>query len=498
MSRTNPTPDGLLRQVESGLKAAGILPGEGIVVAVSGGVDSVVLLDILHRLASPMELHLHVAHLDHQLRCESQTDACFVEALAARLGWPATIESVDVGAVARNQGLSMEQAGRACRRDMWTRVGLQASCRWVAVGHHADDQAETVLLRLLRGAGTTGLGAMRPVTAGIVRPLLAVRRSAVEAYAVHRGLEVRQDPTNRDVRVPRNQIRHELLPILARQHNPRIVEGLARTARLLQADDDYLDGVSREAARVLLKERRRACLKLDSELLGGYHIAIQRRVLRQYIQELAQYYSGLDLGNSGSGMFAAVDCIIDRLAAGSTGMYQVAGVIWAENTVTDLILRRGLSALVPTAVVLPGQVRVTELSMTLNTAFVSQDSYARLKSRLGTWRAAFDARAADGMLQLRSPQPGDRIRPLGMGGHHKKLSDCFIDAKWPRILRSDALVLTHTTNAGTEEVLWIAGLTRSEAFQVTPDSDSILYLEFVNADSPEPGATNPPTCGPMT
>lgn len=468
--------------------------GPHLAVALSGGADSTALAILASDWAKERSGTVTGLIVDHGLRAESNEEAQLVQRRLAGLGLSARI--LEWRGPKPTTGI--QAAARAARYQLLSDWCHHNGVLHLLAGHHADDQAETVLLRLLRGAGTTGLGAMRPVTAGIVRPLLAVRRSAVEAYAVHRGLEVRQDPTNRDVRVPRNQIRHELLPILARQHNPRIVEGLARTARLLQADDDYLDGVSREAARVLLKERRRACLKLDSELLGGYHIAIQRRVLRQYIQELAQYYSGLDLGNSGSGMFAAVDCIIDRLAAGSTGMYQVAGVIWAENTVTDLILRRGLSALVPTAVVLPGQVRVTELSMTLNTAFVSQDSYARLKSRLGTWRAAFDARAADGMLQLRSPQPGDRIRPLGMGGHHKKLSDCFIDAKWPRILRSDALVLTHTTNAGTEEVLWIAGLTRSEAFQVTPDSDSILYLEFVNADSPEPGATNPPTCGPMT
>jgi len=503
MPRTNSNTDELTLQVESGLKAAGILAGDGIVVAVSGGLDSVVLLDVLHRLAGPLELRLHVAHLDHQLRGESAADARFVEALATRLGWPATIESLEVAAVARDRGLSMEQAGRCCRRDMWTRVGRRTKFRWVAVGHHADDQAETVLLRLLRGAGTTGLGAMRPSTDGIVRPLLGSRRMALEDYADHRGLEVREDSTNRDIQVPRNRIRHELLPILARDHNPRIVEGLVRTARLLQADDDYLDGVTREAARVLIKERRGACLTLDSERLRGYHIAIQRRVLRQYIQELASHYQsldlGLDLGNTGFGTYAAVDRVVERLTAGSTGMFQVAGAIWAENTGNDFILRRGPGSPVLTSIVLPGQTIVTERSMTLNAALVSQNSYAELKSRLGTWRAAFDARAADGTLQLRSLKQGDRICPLGMRGRHKKLSDCLIDAKWPRILRSNALVLTHSTNVGTEEVLWLAGLIRSEAFRVTPDSDSILYLEFADADadSPESGLTNPPTDGPM-
>ncbi len=397
-------------------------------------------------------------------------------------------------AFAKDRGVSTEQAGRACRRDMWNHVASQVGCRWIAVGHHADDQAETVLLRLLRGAGATGLGAIRPAVDGIVRPMLAVRRSSVAAYAEQRGLAVREDPTNRDVRIPRNRIRHELLPNLAERHNPAIVEGLVRTARLLQADDDYLEGVSQSAGRELLKQRRGVCITLDTAGLRGYHIAIQRRVLRQYIQELAKNSTGV----SEQVTFAAVEGVVQYLATAGAGLHQVFADIWVQNTGTDLVMRRGPACVVHAQVVIPGRTLVPEQSMALEATVVSPASFTELKPGLGKYRVAFDERAADGRLQLRSPRPGDRPRPLGMGGHHKKLSDCFIDARWPRILRQDALVLVRSTSGGDEEVLWVVGLNRSEAFQVASDTDCILYLEIVDTDSPEPGAMAPPNDGLTT
>ncbi|MDA0333783.1 MAG: tRNA lysidine(34) synthetase TilS [bacterium] len=487
MPGIKPNSDGLLRQVESGLAQAGVMPGEGLVVAVSGGVDSVVLLDVLHRLSGNLGLWLHVAHLDHQLRPDSAADAIFVQTLAVSLGWAATIESVNVTIFAKEHGMSTEQAGRACRRDMWNRVASRVGCRWIAVGHHADDQAETVLLRLLRGAGATGLGAMRPAVDGIVRPMLAARRSSVAAYAEQRGLEVREDPTNRDVRIPRNRIRHELLPHLAQRHNPAIVEGLVRTARLLQADDDYLEGASQSAAQVLLKQRRGACIRLDTAALRGYHIAIQRRVLRQYIQELAQDSTGA----SQQVTFASVEGVVEYLAAEGAGLHQVLADIWVQNTGTDLVMRRGPASVVHAEIVIPGRTPVPAQSMALEATVVSPVAFTELKPALGKYRVAFDERAAHGRLQLRSPRPGDRLRPLGMGGHHKKLSDCFIDARWPRILRQDALVLVRSISGADEEVLWVVGLIRSEAFPVASDTDCILYLEIVDTNSPEPGVMAP-------
>lgn len=470
----------LPEQVHTALTEAGVRPGERLIVAVSGGVDSVVLFNILHGLSTALDLSLHVAHLDHGLRPDAAADAEFVSAMGRDLGWQVTVETADVAAVAQARGLSIEHAGRDCRREFWRRVQERTQARWIVLGHHADDQAETVLLRLLRGSGITGLGGMRAVTDNILRPLLAARRADIEAYARRHELPVREDPSNRDMAFARNRLRHELLPQLRQRHNPAVVDALNRTATLAQADDDYLHARSIEAAAGLLKRRSATCVTLDAMALRGYHMAVQRRVLRQYIQEFAQHRHR---GQATPSLFAVVQELMRRVQTHASGMYQASGDIWAESTPTDLILRCGFPPAVQLPLSVPGMTDWPDRPGSVRAKLVSQQAFAQLRGKLSARSAAFDANAvctADGAgLMLRSPRSGDRLRPFGMQGRHKKLSDCFIDAKWPRILRADVLLLTCTA-AGAEEVLWVPGLVRSDAFRVTSKTDSILHLEFVD------------------
>ena len=454
------------------LREAQIAHGDGIVVAASGGLDSMVLLDLLHRVEAPGDVHLHVAHLDHRLRPESAADARFVTAAAARLGLPATVEAVDVAARAHRSGRSLEEEGRAARYELFERVRGLAGCRWVAVGHHADDQAETMLLRLLRGAGPTGLGAMSPVRApGVIRPLLGATRAQIRAYASREGIEFREDRSNRDLSVPRNRVRHELLPSLRRRHNPAVVDALSRTASLLRDEDDYLDEVSRGAAREVLVQRDPAGVTLDAQCLLGYHIAVRRRVLRQYIQELAHHAPVSR---------TAVETVAEAAGSSASGLRSIGGGLWVQATGGSLILRRGPASNVHARVELPGRTRIPERGVALKARFLDPSRFEAVRPSLDGWRAAFDAGAAEGELSLRSPRPGDRLQPLGMGGRHKKLSDCFIDAKWPRILRAEALLLTRRppTPGPGEEILWVAGLARSHTHRVAASSRRILYLEF--------------------
>ena len=457
--------------LDHALGEAGVAHGDGIVAAVSGGLDSMVLLDLLHRTRAPRRLHLHVAHLDHRLRAESAEDARFVAAAAEGLGLPVTVEAVDVAGEARRSGRSLEEEGREARYALFERVRRQSGCRWVAVAHHADDQAETLLLRLLRGAGSTGLGAMSPVRApGVLRPLLSASRAQIRDHACREDIEFREDPGNRDLAVPRNRVRHELLPSLRRRHNPAVVDVLSRTASLLRDEDDYLDGVARKAARQALVRRDPEGVTLDAGRLLGYHRAVRRRVLRQYIQELAQHAPVSR---------AAVEAASEAAATGS-GLRSVAGGLWVQGTGASLILRRGPACRVHARVELPGRTQVPERRVTLEARFLDPARFDEVRPSLDGWRAAFDAGAAEGELSLRSPRPGDRLQPLGMKGRHKKLSDCFIDAKWPRILRPEALLLTRRppTPDAEEEILWVAGLARSHRHRVAAGSRRILYLEF--------------------
>lgn len=453
--------------------------GDGLVVGVSGGVDSVVLLHLLHRISQDLDLHLHVAHLDHQLRDVSAAEARFVADLTRGLGWPVTTESVPVADLARGTGVSLEQAGRRARYEFFERIRRDTESRWIAVGHHADDQAETVLLRLLRGAGGTGLSAMSAVRAdGLLRPLLNCRGVAICDYARRHALEHCEDASNRDLDVPRNRVRHELLPHLRRRHNPSVVVALQRTAALLRDEDDYLTRDATAAAATLLQARDVDGVTLDAEGLRGYHIAVRRRVLHQYIQELAK---------SESVGFAAVEAVNHLLGPGVSGQRSIGAHIVAQCADGRLILRRGSPGPMQTELVAPGRTQVPGRRRALRARFLDGAQFLSIRSHLGGWRVAFDAAAAeDSRLVLRSPRPGDRLQPLGMGGRHKKLSDCFIDAKWPRILRGEALVLIRRRRddaQAAEEILWVAGLTRSESYRVAPSSERILYLEFVDCES---------------
>jgi tRNA(Ile)-lysidine synthase len=262
----------LIRKVRRGLRRLDVTTG-GIVVAVSGGPDSVALLRILATLRRGDGLT--VAHLNHQLRgAESDDDEAFVQGLAAKLSLPIHSERLDVKLLTRQLGDNLEAVARRARYAWFARVAQQTAARWVATGHTADDQAETVLHRLLRGTGLKGLrgvAARRELTAGIglVRPLLPIRRTEVLAYLDAEGQDYRIDSSNRDPAFTRNRIRHELLPLLAERFNPEIVSILGRLAG--QVDEVYRLELEQARALLAAAERPRAggVLILDREQLAG-------------------------------------------------------------------------------------------------------------------------------------------------------------------------------------------------------------------------------------
>jgi tRNA(Ile)-lysidine synthase len=439
-------------------------PGETLVAAVSGGVDSMVLLDILDGLRSQLALKLHVAHLDHQLRLESAEDCDFVAAVAAQRGLSCTCGREDVAAYAKNKRLSLEDAARRLRYRFLDQVAQDVGSKKIALGHHADDQAETVLLRLLRGSGSTGLSGMAAVRQErYIRPLLPWRRSTIEDYARAIDLNFREDASNRDLRFGRNRMRHELIPLLERSYNPAIVEVLKRTAAVLRDEDGLLGKMAQDAVETVVKEWCETKITLDSRQLLGYHIAIQRRVVRQLLQGLSAREGPFD--------FAQTEALLGLADKRCSGVCEFAD-IRAQNVGEELIFCRGSHPAVNIDVQVPGQTCVTSHRCSVDMRLVARSEFAALKSTLGGRRAAFDARLADQRLRLRSLQVGDRFQPLGMTGH-KKLSDLLIDCKWPRILRDEILLLTCA-----DEIVWVAGLRSSQLFRVREDTREILLVEM--------------------
>lgn len=280
----------LVAAVRRALRALpGPLEGRLVLAGLSGGADSVALLDVLQTLGGEMGFRLAAGHLDHGLRDGSSGDAAFCAALCADRGLPFRAATSDVRARAARDRGGLEQAARAERHAFLLRLKQELGADWVALAHTRDDQVETLLLRLLRGSGRTGLAAMRPVRGPFVRPLLEVTRAEVEAHLRGRAIAWREDPSNADPAFLRNRVRHELLPYLRRRFNPSVDTALARTAALVADEADVLADASSAVWAKAAREDA-AGVVLARPALAEAAPALARMVVRR---ALAREHQGL-------------------------------------------------------------------------------------------------------------------------------------------------------------------------------------------------------------
>jgi tRNA(Ile)-lysidine synthase len=442
--------DRFLDKVAQTIARHGLLaPRDSILVAVSGGPDSVALLAALLDL-NRGSWRIGVGHVDHRLRGrESSRDRRFVERLAARLGC-----EVHVTEAALSRGANLEERARDARYLALAELARQNRYRTIATAHTLDDQAETVVHRLARGAGPGGLGGIaRRRDDGVVRPLLDVAREDVMRFLRSRGLAYRVDRTNRSRRFTRNRIRRRVLPMLARELNPAIRRALGRAADLLRDDDAALEVAARRCLR-----RIRSSVGLDCDRLSRLERALQRRVVRLWIASERGDLRAVSLEH------------VERVRAAAREGRDGTQVSLPGGIVTLRRGRLGWEIAAPArhqrfARRLPdeGTLRVGgwrfEVRVTGRGAAPSG------------WSAVFDLATLDGMpLEVRSPKAGDRVKPLGLGGT-KKLQDVFVDAKVPRVERSGWPVIT----AGGV-VAWVPGLVRGEEALVGEQSRQLLWV----------------------
>ncbi len=441
--------------------------GEGVVVGVSGGQDSVALLDVLATLAPEFDLRLHVAHLNHGLRGEAaDADAEYVRELATGLGLPATVERRDVAHMAAREGRSVEAIGREVRYTFLEAVRTRNGLDVIAVGHTASDRAETLLMNLLRGAGTGGLGSLQARRGRVVRPLILATRQDTESHCRSGGLAFRRDEMNLDTDYLRVRIREELLPLLEASYQPRVAEALARTAQILAEDGQLLgDLAGRRLADVLL-ERQADALALDMAALRDDPRGLVRHVLR----EAARQVKG-DLRDIG---FAHWDDAAELVRSGQTGSrVELPGGLSFEVSYDRLLVLAPRPAQRPgqTAVRFeaPGEARSETLGVVVRATIVPRRQLKRpTRARR---RADLDLAAAGTHLVLRGPRPGDRFRPLGMDGE-KKLQDFFVDAKVPRDQRAYVPIVARADGA----ILWVAGHRIDDRARLTRRSEWVLRL----------------------
>jgi len=481
----------LIKQVRATISDYGLFEaGETIVVGVSGGPDSLCLLHVLKRLRDELQIQLHVGHLDHAIRPESPDDARFVAGLAEEWGLPATIERQDVPALARAEGFAIEQAARRARYRFLARIAGEIGARTVAVGHNADDQVETVLMHLIRGAGLAGLRGMQPKlpyppalgihdahdvadTLTLVRPLLEVPRSSIEAYCQTHGLSPRFDRSNLDTTYFRNRLRHELIPELE-TYNPNIRAVLRRTARVIADEFDYLR--RRRAAdwdRVVTEGDGH--FVFDLEAWQTLHISTRRSLLRQAIRRLRCELRDIDWVHIEN----ALDVANTKPAGSEATLPAGLALFKGYNTFTigerqprpdwPLLHVERLRLAIPGVTPLPG----TEWQVVTDVLPRQKLSESQLHDP-NPWHTVMDLSVAGTELYLRRRQPGDRFQPLGMAGHSKTVAEFMVSEKIPQHVRDQLPVVANAH----DRIVWLAGWRLDERVRITETTAHVLRLPF--------------------
>ena len=484
-------PPGLDRQVAASLRRAGFSSGGvRLVVAASGGPDSTALLRSLHGLRDEFRLGLHVAHLNHDFRgAEADLDAAFVQRLADGLGLPCSIDQQDPIAYQKQRGVSsFEQAAREMRYAFLAAVAASAGATAVALGHTADDQAETVLLHLLRGSGLHGLRGMTEVAEWpwpkprpgplLYRPLLDATKADTVAYCRSLGRTYRQDSGNYMWRFTRNKVRHDLIPRLSRDYNPRVREALLRLSRAALEDLDFIEvELSRHWSGIA--EESEGAVSFGIEALAALHAALQRHALRRAYAHIAGDARGLN------------EAHLDAMLS----------LIHGQPGNRSLDLPRG------TRVRREGsRIELTRNAEPVQLPMLDGEHEIALPARegqettheFGDWRlilrvvepgqpnplveqgpphliARLNRDALGGSVRLRTRRPGDRFQPLGMTGT-KKLQDFFTDSKIPRDRRDGVPLLVCQRG-----IAWVAGH-RVAAWAMADGDGPELWVSLLPTD----------------
>ncbi len=460
-----------------------IAPGDVVLVGVSGGPDSVALLHALVSLREELGFSVCVGHLNHGLRgADAEEDARFAQDLASRWGLGAVVECADVAAIAARERMSIELAARVARYEFFERAARSVGATRVALGHHANDQAETVLMRLIRGAGATGLGGIPPIrpierrerSEGpiLIRPLIAHTRQEISRYCEEHDLRPRTDASNLVSEYTRNRVRNELIPLLEERYNPRVVETLARAAELVREDDEYLAAeVERRLSR-FVKAASEERVVVDARALAAEHVAAARRVLRWAISRLAPGGEGFE--------FEHVENLLELARRDGAGAsVDLPRGLRASRGYGELVIERwsqpspGPSPPFERELAVPGATPVPEAHVEIEAEVLEPRdpsgflSHVRSASRN---EAYFDLDEVGHELIVRSRREGDRILPLGMAGS-RKLKDILIDEKVPRNARGSVPVIVSRRG-----VLWVAGFRTSRVARVTPETRRVLHL----------------------
>ncbi len=447
--------------------------GDPVLVAVSGGPDSTALLLALNALKYDYKFRLHIAHFDHMFRSSEETskDYEYVSALAKQLKLPLIFGRSDVPKYAKETGLSLEEAAREKRYEFLLKAAEDSGAKKIALGHTIDDQAETILMRLIRGAGLSGLRGIPPSRRIngflIVRPLIESWRKEVESYLRGMKIEPRQDITNLMSKFLRNRIRHELM-LLLEKYNPSIKLGLARTAQSLTYDYEVLsDLVNKEFPKCA--KIKNSSVEINLPVFLDEKTGLRRGMLRKAIETVKGDLRRIDYSHIEE---------IESLLSADKGALDLPDKIRATKTKDLLLLSRiaGAQPAVPKIwrqLSVPGRTLIPELKLSFEAKFVKTGlEFGKPKNV-----EYLDYDRIKGDLHVKTRDKGDRFRPLGMS-RDKKLQDFFVDEKVSRSQRNLVPIVV-----SGNKIIWVCGLRLSDEVKITSDSKRILKLSYKRSKS---------------
>jgi len=442
-----------------------ISEGDRVIVAVSGGPDSVCLLHILHELMDEFHVHLVVAHFDHGLRpAEDESETAFVRSLAQSLKLP--FETGKGRLLAKRDRGSGEEKARNARYAFLERVRKKHKARKIALGHNLNDQAETILMRLLRGSGPAGLTGMPPCRDGsIIRPLIEIERREIENYLKAIKFASVTDSSNLKTDCFRNKIRLELMPLLE-AHQPQLAQLLSQTAEILRDEDDYLGRIADAWLTKNMRPSPKPTVRLPIASFLALPEALRRRVIRTGIKKVKENLRRIHWGHVEA---------IQRLAQSEKPqtLLNLPGRVTVKRTYDHLIFSASaIRKPRPFHYALdgPGNYNIEEIGGRLSVEAVKNRRGLRLR---GSSRTAFlDADEVRFPLTLRTFKAGDRFIPFGMKGR-KKLKDFFVDQKVSLEQRYSTPLL-----CWKDEPVWVCGFRIDDRFKVTPQTKRILKISF--------------------
>lgn len=439
-----------------------VVPGGTVVAAVSGGPDSMAMLHVLDELSPELGIAMAVAHLDHGFRPEAAEESRFVAAEAERLGLPFLSEKAALKESLRENPENKQNAARNARYEFLDRAADRLGASRIAVGHTADDQAETWLMRELRGSGASGLSSIPPVRGRVIRPLIDASRDDIMDYLEFKGVRSITDQSNLQPVYLRNRVRLELIPLL-KKYNPKVIEALNHSVDILRAEDEFLSAYTDDLLPGLLSGGGPDVYELDLNAFTRLPAAIKRRVLRRLVERLKGGLLGIGFGHimDAEGM----------TSAGTGKGVDLPGDIRVERSydkllvyrVKDIKLSYSLALPVPGMIELPGSAATMEASLAAPGSGQPEDAYT----------AILDMEKISAGLTVRNRRPGDVICPEGMEGC-KKVKEYFIDSKVPRMERERIPVL-----ACGDDIVWLAGHRRDRRFLAGKGCINPVMVKFV-------------------